>query len=89
MRACQVVTELGMFKELVVITLEKAMLFLKMLFTLLPIRRIAAEGHIAASAGVELIFATIPTHLKEKRCFSLSGCGWARPAYMVLFHVLV
>lgn len=58
-------TELGMFKELIVITLEKLMIFLKMLFALLPILRIAAEGQVAASAGVELIFAAIPTLLKK------------------------
>jgi succinate-acetate transporter protein len=89
MGTCQVVTELGMFKELIVITLEKVMIFLKMLFTLLPIRRIVAEGHVTASAGVELIFAAIPTLLKKRGSFPLSGCSWARPAHMVLFHVLV
>lgn len=89
MGTCQVVTELGMFKELIVITLEKLMIFLKMLFALLPIRRVAAEGHVAASAGVELISAAIPTLLKKEGSFSLSGCSWAGPAHMVIFHVLV
>lgn len=89
MGTCQVVTELGMFEELIVIALEKLMIFLKMLFTLLPIRRIVAEGHVTASTGMELIFAAIPTHLKEEGSFPISGCSWARLAHMVLLHVLV
>lgn len=83
------VTELGMFKELIVITVEKVMIFLKMFVALLPICRIVAEGHVTASAGVELIFTAIPAPFKEKGSFPLSGCSWARPAHMVLFHVLV
>lgn len=81
--------ELGMFKKLVVITFEEVVLFLKMLYALLPICRIIAEGHVAASAGVESVRAAVPAGIKKICGFSFSVCSRAGPAHMILFHVFV